>query len=342
MTSTTSMASYTDAITNLPTEAFLGSLLWFSISEADVNLDTARQELANNNLATDTLRDNLRPVDAFKKSTREFGVKFKEVNGVKSELMVRPVGEDGEFSHRHLILERAVVKAGQKRRVFYEKVGEIVFTRGVKKKGEYSGYGVEARRTTSNLSSPLTPEEDTWLTEHLDSFEDRFDHFLTHLDSHAVRTYVREYIKNLSGTLVKESGSLYFVKQDHVEEVERLSKWVQSIGSQFHFLPLLNIAEQRQMILEAFEDETLKETERLMGEVGKILADPSRQIEEKTFDAYGLRAAELTSKVNEYNSMLGARADRAQAEIQLFASQVITLAGRIRESKTHTAKVVQV
>jgi hypothetical protein len=338
MTNTAVMANYEDAIANLPAEALLGSLLWFSISEADVNLDDARKELINQNLDTRTLRDNLRPIDAFRKSTREFAHKFKEINGVRSELMVRPVGEDGEFAHRHLILERTVVRAGKKRQIFYEKVGEIVFTRGVKKNGEYSGHGVEATRTTAHLSTPLTTEEDGWLSAHLNTMQARFEHYLTHLDSHAVRTYVREYIKNLSGTLVKESGSLYFVKQGHVDEVSRLGAWVHSVGSQFHSLPLLNLVEQREMIKEAFEEETIKETERLMGEVAKILSDPNRKIEEKTFDAYGLRAAELSAKVHEYNQMLGTRVDRAATEIGLLVQQVNALAGRIRESKTHTAK----
>jgi hypothetical protein len=324
---------YTQAINSLPKEAFLGSLLYFSISMADVSLANARRDLAAAGLSTETLRKQLRPVDAFRKTTKEFAKKFKPIDGVRSELLVRPVGEDGEQAYRHLILERAVVKAGQKRRVFYEKVGEITFTRGVKKDGEYSGHGVEVRRTTAHLG-------DQWLTERLVTFEDRYNHLLNYMDSHAVRTFVREYIYDLSGTCVKESGGLYFVKQDHVDEITRLANWVKSVGSEFHTLPLLNLAEQRDMILEAFEDEAVKEVERLMGEVSKILADPDRSIEEKTWEAYAQRAADLNAKVAEYHSMLGARADRAAIEINVYGQQVMSLSSRIRQSKTTKAKVV--
>jgi hypothetical protein len=328
---TTTLTNYTDAIAALPSEAFLGSLLWFSISQADVELELARKELEDAGLSTDNLRSVLRPVDAFRKATREFGHKFKEVDGIRSELMVRPVGEDGEQCYRHLILERAVVKAGQRRRIFYEKVGEVTFTRGVKKDGEYSAYGVESRRTTMHLTSPLTTDEDEWLTSHLDGFEERFNHLITHMDSHAVRTFVRDYIDDCAGTCVKESGGLYFVGQTRADEIRKLGEWVRGVGSEFHDLPLLNLVEQRQMIMEAFEDETIKEVERLMGEVAKILEDPKRTIEEKTFDTYGLRAAELKKKVDEYHQMLGERADRAEIEIQTYAAQVMTLATRIRE-----------
>ena len=340
MTNTQATAAYTDAIANLPQEAFLGSLLYFSISQADVNLENARRDLTAAGLSTDTLRKNLRPVDAFKKAAKRVEKKFKEDDGIRSEIMVRPVGEDGDQSYRHIILERAVVQAGKKRRVFYEKVGEITFTRGIKKDGEYEGHSVEVRRTTANLGSPLKDFEDQWLTEQLATFQDHYDHLLRYMDSHAVRTFVREYIYALSGTCVKESGGLYFIKQDHHDEVERLSQWVKSIGSEFHTLPLLNLAEQKEMILDAFEEETIQEVERLMGELAKILGDPDRKIEEKTFDAYADKAAALTTKVQEYNSMLGSKAERASYEIQLFGQQVLSLSSRIRESRTTRAKTV--
>ena len=340
ITNQAAIGNYTDAIANLPQEAFLGSLLYFSISQADVNLANARRDLSAAGLSTDTLRKNLRPVDAFRKATKEFEKKFPTIDGVKSELMVRSVGEDGEQSYRHLILERAVVQQGKKRRVFYEKVGEVTFTRGFKKDGEYFGHSVEVRRTTNHLGDPLRLDEDQWLTERLVTFEDRYNHLLNYMDSHAVRTFVREYIYDLSGTCVKESGGLYFVKQDHADEIAKLSKWVKSIGSEFHTLPLLNLTDQREMILEAFEEETIREVERLMTEVAKILKEPDRQIEEKTFDSYAMRAAELAQKVGEYNSMLGSRADRAAAEISTYSQQVMSLAGRIRQSKTTKAKVI--
>jgi len=311
-------SGYTEAIEQLPQEAFLGSLLFFSISQADVNLANARRDLTAAGLSTDSLRKNLRPVDAFRKAAKRIEKKFKEVNGIRSEMMVRSVGEDGAQSYRHIILERAVVQAGKKRRVFYEKVGELTFTRGVKKDGEYEGHGVEVRRTTDNIGA-LTPEEDQWLTEQLATFQDHYDHLLHYMDSHAVRTFVREYVYNLSGTCVKESGGLYFIKQDHHDEVQKLSEWVKSIGS---------------------EDETIQEVERLMGEIARILSDPDRKIEEKTFDAYADKASALGAKIDEYNTMLGAKAERAAYEVSIFGQQVLTLSSRIKESKTMQAKTI--
>ena len=334
------IGNYTDAIQNLPAEAFLGSLIYFSISGADVNLENAKRDLAAAGLAATGLRKNLRPVDAFRKATNEFKHRFPERLGVRSELMVRSVGEDGQQAYRHLILERTAIQKGKRRRLFYDKVGELTFTRGAKKNGEYEGHGVEARRMTNNIASPLTPDEDQWLTEKLVTFQDRYNHLLRYMDSHAVRTFVREYIYELSGICVKGSGGLYFVSQAHADEIAKLGTWVRSVGSEFHSLPLLNLVDQREMILEAFEEETIEEVGRLMSEVGKILADPDRSIEEKTFDSYALRAAELTQKIQEYNGMLGARAERAQVEVGLYGQQVMSLVTRIRQSRTTAVRTI--
>ena len=332
MSGTQALSNYTDAIANLPEDAFLGSLIYFTISQADVELEQAREDLTNLGLSTAYLPTDLRPVDAFAKAAREFEHKFSPVDGVRSEIMVRPVGADGEQVHRHIILERAVIERGKKRRISYEKVGELIFTRGTKKKGVYEGFGVVAKETTEFLARPLTADEAGWVTARIDTFNSRFDHLLSYMDSHAVRTYVRDYVYAMSGVCVRSSGGLYFVRQTFAEQITKLKGWVESIHSEFHALPLLNLTDQRDMILSAFEDEAVAEVERLMGEVGKILSDPNRTIEAKTFDAYGLRAADLRAKVNEYNSMLGARADRAEIEIDMYTQQVLALSGRIRET----------
>lgn len=331
MSNTSVMNGYTGAIANLPQEAFLGSLLFFSISNADVDLNAARQQLSALGLSTDLLRKNLRPVDAFRKASRDCGQKFKTDDNVRSELLVRSLGEDPDQVHMRLILERADWTSGNKRRLLYEKVAELTFDRGHKDKHiGYIGHGVEANRTTDHLNIALTAEEDGWLSLALATFADHYNHYLTHLDSHAVRTFVREYVYKLSGVCVKESGGLYFIKQEHVDEVAKLASWVKGVGSEFHYLPLLNLADQREMILEAFEDEAIKEVERLMVEVSDILGDPNRVIEDKTFDAYAMKAAELKAKTSEYNQVLGARSQRAALEIDTYTKQIMQLVGRIR------------
>lgn len=331
-TSSSVLTNYTEAIESLPDEAFLGSLLYFTIANADVNLAEAREELIAQGLSVDTLRKNLRPVDAFNKTAREFAHKFRPRDGIRSEFLVRAVGTDGEQVHRHIILERAVVEAGKKRRIAYDKVGELIFTRGTVKKGEYSGYLVDSRQTTSTLGMPMNEDEEGWLVSRLETLQSRFDHLVHYMDSHAVRSFVRGYIYNLGGVCVRESGGIYFIGQEHHEEVALLNNWVRAIGSTFHALPLLNVGEQREMILEALEEDVVGEVSKLMGQVSDILKDPDRKIEQKTYDAHRAYVKDLSEKVEEYNEMLSARAERAALEIEIYSKQTLALSSRIKQS----------
>lgn len=338
-TNANAIAKYTGSVANIPPEAFLGSLVFFSISAADVNLDKARREFEDKGLDTSRMKKRLRPVDAFAKSSRRINKKFGMVTkGIRSELMVRSLGGSSEQEFRQLILERVRMEDGRKRKIFFERVGELTFTKGRLVEGEYVDDGVECRRTTAHLADDLFPQESDWLDEQLATFEDHYNHLCHYMDSHAVRTMVREYIYHLRGVCVKESGGLYFVKQEHVEEVRKLAAWVRSIGSEFHDLPLVDYDDQREMILQALEEDTVQEVRKLMADAAKILQDPDRKIEEKTYEGFASRAIELASKVKEYDQMLNARAVRAELEIDIFGKQIFELATRIKSASNMQAR----
>lgn len=328
--------NYTSAIEALPEKAFLGSLVFFSISSADVHLTNARQELIDAGLPIDGLRKNLRPIDAYSKATKLFAHKLdmraESSGGIRREFLVRALGEDEEEVIREVVLERAVINptTGQQRQLYYEPVARLYLVRGVKKQGVYTGHSVYAEQKMGIVRDQMSDAERLHLDTMLGRFPDRFDHLLNYMDSHAVRTYVRTVIEKLDGVLVKESGGLYFIAQEHVEKLNALQAWVRQIGSEFHSLPLLNLADQRQMIVEALEEETVTEVARMMRDIKDILADPERVIEQRTFDAYGLRGAELAARVDEYASMLGARATDAETQIKIFTGQLMALTGRIK------------
>jgi len=318
--------SYTQAIANLPPEAFLGSLVFYTITQADVELKTAHDSIAALKLSTDGLRRSIRPTDAFAKAARECAHKFPTDGAVRSEVLVRPFGLDEDTVSQAMMLERFEQnKDGKKRRISYDKIAELTLVRGEREKGVYIGHGVEAVATEGVA---LSSEELSWLLNTLDGFSYHYHHHLTHLDSHAVRSFLRGYIDRLEGVCVRESGGMYFVKQEHSDEIGRLASWVQAIGSKFDEIGLLDIPKNRRMILAALEDEAVTEIERLMLEVAEILKS-DRRIEPKTFNRYSVRAAELKEQLKDYSNRLGARAERADLEVSIFAQQLHKLLGRI-------------
>lgn len=324
--------NYRKVAEQLPQEALLGQLLWFTVSGADVNLEQARQALADLGLSDNALPKMLQPSGAFRRAVRDVGRRFREVDDTRSELLVRSVGDDGDKMYRHLMLERADYRTGQKRQVSYVKVGEITFTRGTRTKQGYTGHSVDVVDTSHNAGD-LLPEEREWLDAALGGFQDRFQHLLTHMDSQAVRNYVRSEISRMDGVCVKESGGVYFIAQANAGDLKALNSWVKSVGSYSHLVPLLDLTDQRQMIAQAFEEETVAEVQRMMDEIAAILRE-GKTIEERTFDAYGTKAADLTRRINEYAALLGDRSELAALQVNLFTGQLVQLAGQVRQLGT--------
>lgn len=334
---TSTIAQYSNAVAEkVPAEAILGNFVWFTINHADVDLEKARTDLTNLGLSTATLRKRLRPIDAFKKAANTLAkANILNDDGTESNFLVRQVGQDEETSHRHVILERVTVRKGKRRRLSYDKVGEIVYTRGTwdKKTNEVVGDGLDATITTP-AGLDLTQAETDWLENGMNAVPEQFEHWKTHLDSHAVRTYVREYIYLLGGTCVRDSGGVYFVFQEHAAELEQLAGWVRTIGSGMAITPILDLVNARETLLKAFEEETIAEVERLSGELSKILQDSDRTITESTFEQYRDKASDLFARTDQYSNKLGTKIERCHVELTMFKAQVLQLAGRVKAPKS--------
>lgn len=337
MVGTSTLNKYANEVAlKVPDEAILGNLVWFSVNQADVPLEKARKDLEALGLSTATLRKRLRPIDAFKKATNSLAKGgILNDDGNESNFLVRQVGQDAETSHRHVVLERVHVKSGKRRRLSFDKVAEIVYTRGTwdKKTNEVINDFLDVN-VTLGAGLELTKREAEWLNNNINAVPERFEHWKTHLDTHAVRTFVREYLYALSGVCVRESGGVYFVRQSHAATIGSLAQWVKSIGSDLHALPLLDLVDQRQMLLKAFEEETIAEVERLSAELSKILSNPDRSITEDTFAQYRDKASELIAKADEYSSMLGMKLKRSGTELEMFKMQTLQLASRVKVPKS--------
>jgi hypothetical protein len=339
---TSTVTDYAAAAAALPDEYFLGQVVSFTICEQDIELDAARALLATHNLRTDTMRKRLRPIDAFKKAANEIAVKFdRDVQGEQHSLLVRPVGQDSAESHRHIVFERAIFKTGQRRRVEHETIWKLMYDRGKRlKDGTIQDDSIYVEQQTTIGGVSLTAEEQAWVDEHIgangDKLRERFDHWRTHLDSHAMRTFVREYVVDLLGgiSIKGNSGGQYFVQQKHAAELRDLMAFVKEIGSKMHTIPLLDIVEQREMLAEAFIEETMDVIRAEMAELNKILANPTRTITEATYDEKVAKAVTLIAKHGEYSTLLDKNLDRADTELQIYKTQALSLFSRVKQPKS--------
>lgn len=335
------VTAYSSAAAHLPDEYFLGQIVSFTITEADVNLEDMRAELLTRGLRDDTLKKRLRHIDAFKKASNEIATKFTKFGDHQHSVMVRPVGQDSQESHRHIVFERAVFRVGQRRRVEHETIWRVMYDRGVRdREGNITNDSIAVeQQVVPGLI--LEAEEREWLEQTIgeegERLRERFEHYCTHLDSHGVRTFVRGYLDLLGAINVKGGnggGGLYFVPQKHADELRDLASFIQSVGSSMHLIPLLDIVDQREMLADAFVADTLDELRALSIEMGKILDNPSRTITEDTYDAYVSKAAELMTKATEYESLLDRNLESANLELQVFRVKTLSLSDRIRKPKS--------
>lgn len=338
----TNVTSYASTAAQLPDNYFLGQIVSFTINDCDVELEAARDKLTQLNLRTKTMRKKLRPIDAFKKAANEVAVKFdrEEFSDEQHSLLVRPVGQDLAESHRHIVFERAVWKAGSRRRVEHETVWKLMYDRGVRQKdGSITNDAIYAEKQVLPYAQ-LSTREKAWLDAHIgnngDNLKARYEHWKTHLDSHAIRTFVREYVIDLLGgfSVKGNSGGLYFVEQKHIKELRDLMEFVKSVGSHMHLIPLLDIVEQREMLAEAFFQETMDEIRQQMVEINKIMSNPTRTITDDTYDQYASRAATLMTKRKNTAQLLDRSLDNADTELKIFQTQVLKLASRIKKPKS--------
>lgn len=333
MTASQEVNRYVKSVTDLiPEDSLLGSVLYYSIINADVNLEVARQDLKGLGLDTRFLRKRLRPVDAFHKAARDLGRKFPvRDDGIQSSFIVPSVGQDKDTVHRHVVLERAHVATSQRRRVVYDTVAELIFWRGDLTDEGYEGYRLEInRKNVPGLE--FSSQEEAWLNSMLGGLTDRFRHYRENLDSHAVRTYVRDYVTALSATCIKQNGGLYFVPQKHAAVLESLRSWVTSISDEceFHTMPLVDLDDQRDMLRKALEDEVVTEVERMSADIAKILKDSNRNITDKTFSAMNEEVSELLAKTNEYAGMLDRKLETANERLGILRKQVLQLVDRVQ------------
>jgi hypothetical protein len=333
------VTDYAEAAEQLGAEYFLGRLVMFTISNADVELEKAKERMDDLGLQTNTLRKRLRNIDAFKKATNDVAKKFSMGN-THHAFLVRAVGKDDAVTaRRHIVLERAIYERNKRRHLLYDEIVQVVYDRGTRQKdGSVVDDAITVYGPKEIVGYDLTADEKKWLDAHVGdegvTLIDRFEYLKTHMDSHAVRTAVRDYIVgNLQGILVKENGGLYFVQEKHAEELIKLQEWVSEIGSSMHTIPLLNITDQREMLIDAYEREMLDRATSVTTQIDLILSSADRTVTQETFDEFVGEASKLLAQTDDYAELLDNKLDTARVTLEKLKMDALRLASRVKTPK---------
>lgn len=242
---------YMDSVGELPPDVILGWVVIFRINDA--NYDRTVMEAAFDDLGLNPafMPAPNNPLHAYMKATSsvndtDYALPHNEV----AHVLVRDQREDKEMVIRQLTREIRDPKRG---RLGYSKVGEAVFYRPVTRGGQVQ-YGTERFRLTID-NAMLTKDERPALQAVVDKMNEAYVRHRDFMDAMKYRAVVRGYLGFLNALKIKDG--FYFVHSNRSDELEKLRALVERMGggSTLWTMPLVDLGAQKQMVIEAYEQE---------------------------------------------------------------------------------------
>ena len=225
-------------------------------------------------------------------------------------LLCRRVGHDGDNIWRRLVAEE-VDNDGHT--LSYQEVYEFRF-----------------HRPTSQIITTVLATPTAEAVQAARQVETYFDANARTLTAYTIREWVRGTLRGLSATVLRDG--VYFVRQEHAERLQALDEVVNGLDgdSLFHSLPLVDDRRQREMLRAAFEDESVGEIDRLIGEIREICIDDDRQITSDRFVDFKMQFDRIRERVLEYSELLDVAMEQTGSRLEIMELQMTELLYRVR------------
>lgn len=314
----TDLHSYLATSGQLPADALLGHIVMFTVHRGEFHLTDITATATALGLSAKPLPSLGRPVDAFKKATHEADdFEYQLPTGDVAHVLVRDVETTREMVTRHLVRE---IRDSKRRRLAYSKVGDAVFYKPVVRGGTTVD-GTERFRLDVDHAS-LVDGERACMDGLLARISEAYRVHRDSIDDMKVRAMVRDYLRIFQAVQLKPS--VYFIPIAQVDNLRLLQELVTSLPNKcvIRLIPLIDVEEQRDMVVEAFETETVSECGDLVAEVMR-LRETRTQITPAAYAKIRARYDELLERTTTYSQLL----DDAQTRTK-GATMTATLALR--------------
>lgn len=274
-----SLHEYLKGVTELPAEMLLGRLVMFTISDNAILRPDLVKWFEELSLNSRFLPAENRPIDAFKKATSEVDERSYPISdGTEGILLTRKVTTNRDELQRGIVRE---VRDSKRRTLSHAVVVNATFYKPKTLHGRHQ-VGSERIRLT-RINEPLLPEEIPYIDAAMQDIDTRYRHHVSFIDGNKVRAVVRNYLKYLNALEIK--GGVYFVHENRTAELRRLQELVSRCGnrSRMDLIPLVDMANERDIIIEAFQ----KEAEDSLIDLVKNIAHVSNTRKTFSVEAYG-------------------------------------------------------
>lgn len=312
------LRKFMDQTQSLPPDCILGNILWYSVEDRPYDIQTFQTQFDLLNLNPALLPPEIKSVNAFEKASMEIhGRKYAMPGNLEAEILIHEVARSEETVLRQVTRK---VRDANRKELGYDKVGELMFYKDVVRNNK-------VERGTSRLRTSLQPTLPDWerveLLRMLDEVETAFPRYRDFYDGNKVRGILRDYVAYLNGVMMRPG--VYFVHSTRTEELERLQTLVRNTdGTALTMFPLPELKQMREEVIEAFQQEAVKEFQEVVAAVQK-LRDTRKSIRPDAHQKVKEQYQTVARKASEYGRTLKISQERTAGAAELALDAIMAL-----------------
>lgn len=298
-------------VDSLDSEAVLGRLCWYTVTEAHVPWQTVADALKTVGLDAHT-PPQPKDDDVFRRVCSSVQRKKVPTNDgdIFENFLVRDVVRSGGTVVKHIVVER-VDKKG--RRLHHEELIRVEY-REDSIHQEWIGLATMRHDTALEIGREINT---------------RFVAERGSMNAYGIREMIRKLLLSLNATVVRPGGGVYFVMEDRHAVIEALASFSELVDNVFfHDLKLEDEKKQRDMLRKAFEAETIEEVERLIEEIGVLRQELRRSGKAATAEQkakFASKQKELADKTKGYSGLLEQNLTSTNFKLKLLRQEVQAL-----------------
>jgi hypothetical protein len=295
---------------------FLGRVAWFSVFEMKWPHKDFCDLLDANGLGG-FKPPYPRGSDVFKRACKESELRKVPTaqSNVHAYYQITEVNKDRDNIWRKVVCE---TRDAGNRRLDWTVLGEIHYERTA-----------NAIHTTPTLEGI----DDPCYAGIVHNVIDLYNLWSDNVSSQNVRRLIREVFRATMATAIRPSGGIYFVREEAAGLLDGLGAVLDALPGQtgLHQLPLLDDGKQRLMLRQAFEDESVGEIDRLLGDAKDILSS-GQEISADRYAKFTEELQYLRKKANEYSTLLSEKLTQTDTRLDIANATMTTLLSKIKRT----------
>jgi len=294
---------------------FLGSLLWYSVTDCRIDRDQLQQVFAEVGIDEKHLPKPINTRDAFRRATKAGEIKKEALDDERYlNVLIRESKVTNKMIVRHLV--REVVDAENKR-LEYAPVCELVF---------------------SEDAIHVIPKHEMNKIERaaVDKIKEAYQVERNNYNGRTMRDVITDVLDGCDPVNVRPSGGVYFVAKQHEATLTNLQRFANRISdfsttghkTTFWMVPVVNAEEQKKMIEISLEEQVKSESKALIEEMSKLLKS-DRKITQGLAKQYVDRAKDLAKMVKRYEDLLDTQNITATSNLELTMAAAMQMLEKV-------------